>query len=302
MIFRLWTAPTEPLAAGQAPQVHRTVFRGSDVIRAGVLTRGQLRTAAWQRLRPDVYCAANLPVTHRLHARGVALVAPREAVFGGRTAAVLWGAHDLAGPEDPVEVVLPPGVRWHPTSGVHVRTAATAGDVVTDRDLRWTARTRTAVDLIRRGSLDEAVVLLDRLVRADVADLTDVRAAAAALPRCSGSRQARTAAALADGLAESPQETRLRLLLRGSGLPLPVAQHRVTDDGRFVARVDFAYPGQRLAIEYDGVWHGEPGQFARDRQRLNRLLAAGWRVLFVTAADLRQPEGLIARIAAALAV
>ncbi|MCU1616426.1 MAG: uncharacterized protein JWO98_3966, partial [Frankiales bacterium] len=181
----------------------------------------------------------------------------------------------------------PPGVRWHPTSGVHVRTATTAGDVVTDRDLRWTARTRTAVDLIRRGSLDEAVVLLDRLVRADVADLTDVRAAAAALPRCSGSRQARTAAALADGLAESPQETRLRLLLRGSGLPLPVAQHRVTDDGRFVARVDFAYPGQRLAIEYDGVWHGEPGQFARDRQRLNRLLAAGWRVLFVTAADLR---------------
>ena len=54
-------------------------------------------------------------------------------------------------------------------------------------------------------------------------------------------------------------------------------------------------------MEYDGRWHGEPGQFGRDRARLNRLTAAGWRVVFVTAEDLRDPAALIARVAAELA-
>ena len=67
-----------------------------------------------------------------------------------------------------------------------------------------------------------------------------------------------------------------------------------------MARVDFAWPEHRLALEYDGAWHGEPGQFRRDRHRLNRLTAAGWRVIFVTAADLRNPEALLRRIARAL--
>jgi very-short-patch-repair endonuclease len=88
--------------------------------------------------------------------------------------------------------------------------------------------------------------------------------------------------------------------MQSSGLPSPVAQYRVIAAGRSVARVDFAWPEQRVALEYDGLWHGEPGQFAKDRRRLNRLTAAGWRVIFVTAADLRDPEALLARIAAAL--
>jgi hypothetical protein len=37
------------------------------------------------------------------------------------------------------------------------------------------------------------------------------------------------------------------------------------------------------------------------RLRLNRLTAAGWTVVFVTAADLHRPEQVVARIAAALA-
>jgi len=80
-----------------------------------------------------------------------------------------------------------------------------------------------------------------------------------------------------------------------------VAQFRVIDQNGFVARVDFAWPDKKVAVEYDGLWHAEPGQFARDRRRLNRLRAAGWRVVFVTAADLRDPAGLLAAIADALA-
>jgi hypothetical protein len=41
----------------------------------------------------------------------------------------------------------------------------------------------------------------------------------------------------------------------------------------------------------DGLWHGEPGQFSRDRERLNRLREAGWRVVFVTARGLHNGVG-----------
>jgi G:T-mismatch repair DNA endonuclease (very short patch repair protein) len=278
------------------------VFRGSEALRRGLLTPAQLRGPRWRRLRHDVYVDASVPLTHRLLAEAVTLTAPAGAVLGGLTAATLWSARGpFAGPEDPVEVVLPPDVRWNASSGVRVRTAPTTGDVVTDGILRWTDRTRTAVDLIRRaGPLDDAVVLLDRLSEHRVIFLDDVRAAVASLPRCRGSARARRIAALADGLAESPPETRLRLLLLRAGLPAPIAQFEVRHEGRFVARVDFGYPAHKLAIEYDGAWHGTAGQLTRDRARMNRLTAAGWRVIFVTAADMRRPEELAARIAAAL--
>jgi hypothetical protein len=270
-------------------------------VSAGVLTKDELRSSAWRRLRRDVYADAALAVDHRLLARGVGLVMPRAAALGGRTAAALWGARDLVSADDAVEVVVPPGTRWTPGPGVVVRSAALDGDVVRDGPwLRWTDRVRTAVDLARRDGTDEAVVVLDRLVRARVVDLDAVHRAVAALPRCRGSAYARRAAALADGLAESPQETRLRLLLHRSGLPLPVAQYEVRSGGRFVARVDFAWPERRLALEYDGAWHGSPEQLPRDRRRLNGLASAGWRVHFVTKGDLRRPDVLLSAVARAL--
>jgi hypothetical protein len=116
-----------------------------------------------------------------------------------------------------------------------------------------------------------------------------------------GCRQVRAAVALADGLAGSPQETRLRLLMHRSTLPRPVAQYVVRDDRGFVARVDFGWPARRVAVEYEGRWHGEsPQQVAADRRRLNRLREAGWTVVFVTAEDLHRPAALLSRIVAAL--
>jgi very-short-patch-repair endonuclease len=81
-----------------------------------------------------------------------------------------------------------------------------------------------------------------------------------------------------------------------------VPQFVVRDgQGRFVGRVDLAFPDQRVAVEYDGAWHAGPGQLARDRRRLNALVAAGWRVVHLTAADLHDPDRVLAGIAGALA-
>ena len=274
------------------------MFRGSDVVQRGLLTRKQLRSPAWRRLRQDLYADAALEVTHRLLISAVGLVLPAGAGFTGLSAAVLWGVSDVAGPLDPVEVVCPSGQRWHPGAGVRVHRASRT--VRLERVGRWecTGRVATAVGLIRRGPEDDAVVLLDRLLAGGMVRLDDVREAVADLPRARGSAQARRVATLAVEFADSPQETRLRLVIVGAGLPTPVPQFRVFDAQGFVARVDLAYPELRIAIEYDGLWHAERRAFMDDRRRLNRLVAAGWVVLHVTAEDLRHPEGLLARLRA----
>ncbi|MGY1750368.1 endonuclease domain-containing protein [Modestobacter sp. SYSU DS0511] len=274
-------------------------FRGSTAVRAGLLTRRQLSGASWRRLFHDVYVHRDQPVTHDLRARGAALLLP-SAVVTGASAAVLWGL-DAAGPDDDVEVTMRPGTSMVRVAGLRARRARLRpADVVRRKGLRTTTPAATAVRLAAELPLEPAVCAVDQLVARGVVDLAAVRARAT-VARGPGSARARTVAALADGRAGSPQETRVRLLIGWSGLPAPVAQFEVRHGGRFVARVDFAWPAQRLALEYDGLWHAEPGQFARDRERLNRLREAGWRVVFVTAADLRDPARLVARIAAALA-
>jgi G:T-mismatch repair DNA endonuclease (very short patch repair protein) len=153
----------------------------------------------------------------------------------------------------------------------------------------------TAFDVARGLPQDDAVVAVDRLLGAGIVDLGPLRSFAASA-RGPGSARARAVCALADERSESPQETRLRLLLFRSGVPAPVPQYVVRDDERRIARVDFAWPAQKVAVEYDGAWHAEAGQFARDRRRLNRLHAAGWRVVFVTAADLHEPAEVLRRL------
>ena len=263
-----------------------------------MLTKKQLRSSTWRRLRQDVYADAALPVTHRLLVSAVGLTLPERAGFTGLSAATLWGVPDVASPTDRVDVLVPAGTRWNPGPGVRIRSASRGQELV--RRGRWLCATRvdTAVDLIRWGGTEDAVVLLDRLCLNGMVRLGDVRAAVLELPRCQGSVQARRVAELADGTAESPQETRLRLLFGRAGLPPPVAQFRIFDEEGLIARVDFAYPDLKIAIEYDGLWHAEPGQFAKDRGRLNRLVAAGWIVLHVTAADIRHPERLAGRVRA----
>ncbi|MCZ2830821.1 hypothetical protein O2W14_18425 [Modestobacter sp. VKM Ac-2986] len=269
-------------------------------MRRGLVTADQLRGPRYRALYRDVHVAADVPVTHALRARAAAGVLRPGAVVTGRSAAVLWGVH-LAGPEDDVELTLPPDAHPVRSAGLRVRRAALdPRRVCTHRGVRVTDPMATTVALAGSLPLEEAVVAVDRMIVSGLAVLTSVRALADE-GAGRGCRRAREVCALADGLAESPQETRLRLLLGRSGLPAPVAQFTVRSAAGFVARVDFAWPELRVALEYDGAWHGEPGQFARDRHRLNRLTAAGWRVVFVTAADLHHPEALVARIGALLA-
>ena len=101
---------------------------------------------------------------------------------------------------------------------------------------------------------------------------------------------------------ESPLETRFLRLLRRAGLPKPIAQLEIRDRGRLIARVDFAYPEARLAIEVDGYrWHAGRARWEHDLRRRNAITAFGWRVVHVTSTDLdERPCDLLAMVAGAL--
>lgn len=287
--------------ARRPPALRGRVFRKRDVVAAGLLTDDALRSSAWRRLYRGVYADAELPDTFDVRVRGAALLVPASAVFSGRTAAYLHGATALVDPRTTVEVSVPVGARFGPVAGLRVhQSVLPSADVTKVRALAATTALRAALDIAVREPLPEAVVALDVLLagahvgRGQLAD-------AASLMTRRGARRAQHAVALADPRAESPPESRLRVLLALAGLPA-VPQFTVRDgDGRFVARVDLAFPVHRVAIEYDGAWHGERGQLTRDRRRLNRLMAAGWTVLHVTAADMREPEALVAQVRALIA-
>ena len=264
------TRPARPSSLGGR------VFRGRDVVAAGLLTPKQLRSSAWRRLFRGVYADAELPVTHNVAIAGASLIVPASAAFSGRSAAYLLGVESLVDETTPVEEIVAEHDRFGRVAGLRIRrTRLPDSDVHSVRRYSCTTPTRTALDLACREELPESVVALDLLLRHSLVLADDMVEAARALPPGRGTRRARTAVALADERAESPQESRLRVLLRTSGLA-PVPQYVIRDaEGRFVARVDLAFPHQRVAIEYDGAWHGEPGQLARDRRRCRPVAGAG---------------------------
>ncbi|GAA3395852.1 DUF559 domain-containing protein [Cryptosporangium minutisporangium] len=273
-------------------QLRGRVFRGSDAVRCGLLTARQLQGQAWHRLNRDVYADAALPVTHRLRCEGAMLLLPQSSVLTGRSAACVRGL-PLGDCDDPVLAIAPPGTRSSAIAGVRLRRAALEPHEIRCGRLPTTVPARTAWEIAREPDLVEAVVAIDVLLRHRHVRPAQLAELAAAHPY---SRAAR-AIGLADGRAESPQESRTRVRLVLAGLPPPVPQFEVWAGGTFLGRVDFAWPEHRVVLEYDGFWHAEKRQFLRDRRRLNGLVSDGWTVLHATAADLEDDEAFARLVA-----
>ena len=76
----------------------------------------------------------------------------------------------------------------------------------------------------------------------------------------------------------------------------------MVEGGTWLARVDLAWPEAKVVVEYEGDHHFDGLQIARDDARLGRLVAAGWTVLRLSAAELRSMDDVVRRIAQALDV
>jgi very-short-patch-repair endonuclease len=112
------------------------------------------------------------------------------------------------------------------------------------------------------------------------------------------------AAALLRGGVRSAQESKLRLLLVGAGLPEPEVNGEISSrTGEFVAESDLVYRRERVLVEYEGDYHRtDRAKWRSDIVRYERLQDLGWRIIRVTADDLAlRPAETVARVGAALA-
>lgn len=115
------------------------------------------------------------------------------------------------------------------------------------------------------------------------------------------SQRAHIVLSLVDGRAQSPPESWVRVACHPGGLPHPVPQFRVVEDGVWFGGVDLAWPEARLIVEYEGAYHFDGLQIVKDDARHARLGAAGWRVIRLSAGDLRDLDSVVDRIRTALA-
>jgi hypothetical protein len=109
---------------------------------------------------------------------------------------------------------------------------------------------------------------------------------------------------LASSASESPQETRLRLLMHFAGLPTPAVNMQYGGDSDLtLRRYDFSWVTSRLIVEYDGRHHiSREAQWHADLKRREEAEAVGWRVIVCVAPDIFVTPGeTIARIHHALA-
>jgi hypothetical protein len=151
--------------------------------------------------------------------------------------------------------------------------------------------------------LETAVIRIDALMNATGVTAEAVAAIGTRYPGARGARALGRALDLVDAGAESPQETRLRLLLVQSGLPRPVTQIPVADDrGRVRRRIDMGYPQWMVGVEYDGEQHFDNGDdYANDIVRLEFLANRGWTIVRVSARQLRNERpAIVARVRRAL--
>lgn len=265
------------------------------------LTAAKLRRGVWQRVGPALYAKGSRADLVEIRLAAVQIRLPVLAAFSERTAAWLHGL-DLA-PCAPIQVVAAPEAKISARSGAKVRRAllhpAELGWV---RGFRVTSPLRTVLDLGSRFPLIESVSAVDMALHKGLVEETALASAVTAATGRKGSVQLRRVLALCDGSAESPMETRLRVLIELAGLPRPQSQLELFDaEGEFIARVDLCYPDHRLVIEFDGGAHRE--QLVADNRRQNRIIAEGYRVLRFTGADvLGHPDHVIRQVAAALGI
>lgn len=243
----------------------------------------------YRRLYRDVYLNNDVELTAAIRARAAWL--STGATLAGLSAAAVLGTKWLDR-DAPAEIVRndkhsQPGMIAHGYRVLEdeVRLAAS---------LPATTPARTAFDIGRRHRDHYAVPILDALLAATGIKVSDVLEVAARWPGARGVRVLRSTLRLVDGAAESPQESRLRLILIRGGLPTPECQIRFPE---LHVRVDMGWRQWKVAVEYDGVQHwADAAQRAWDIERIALLEAAGWVVVRVSARMLSRPDLIVARV------
>jgi hypothetical protein len=277
----------------------RWPFLGTEALAAGTVTDHRLRTS-YDAVHRNVYVPRGAELTAADKAVAAWLFSRRGAVVAAMSAAALHGTRWID-PKLPAELNRPGRDK---VDGIVLHSDALADDETCIIDgIPATTPARTAFDIGRRRGLEVAVIRLDALMQATKLKTPDIDLLVERHAGARGIVQLRNAISLADAGAESPQETRTRLLLVAAGMPPPTTQIDVYDaDGYFVARLDMGWPQYKVGVEYDGAQHWtDASQRSRDIDRMAELNALRWTIVRVSSEMLRhRPATVVARVRSAL--
>ena len=252
-----------------------------------------LDCTAVERIWHGVYSLSPAGADMRL--RGLDLSCGEQVAICLGTAADAYG-FDTEGTAD-LHVLNPAGRQLRSAAGlvVHRRDGAPLAEV---RGRTATAPAWTAVEVARALPRRRALATLDAALRSAHCDREVLSRSVAVQSGRRGIVTVRHLLPLADGRSESPMESEARLVMVDGGLPNPVLQYEVVDGRGRLRRLDFAWPEQMVAAEYDSdQWHSGTDALRRDREKLAALQDLGWIVIPIVLDDVRhRRQALVDRI------
>jgi hypothetical protein len=166
---------------------------------------------------------------------------------------------------------------------------------------------RAAVEVMATATTEAALVVTNGLLHDGHISRDELVTAAKAMKHWPHTLSAHVVVAMADERLESVAETRTYFMCRQHGLPCPEPQVVVLDErGELFARVDFAWPGMGVFLEFDGrikyERHRREGEtleefLMREKKREERICQlTGWVCLRIGWADLEKPVATTTRI------
>jgi len=284
------------IAIAGIAEVHHGLFNRDHVAELGVSPderRHRLATGRWRRVYDSAYRVGGAPITWEARLLAACWAGGTRAVASGRSALEL---HRLPGRSRKVlEITCPRALRArHDGLVVHESRVLKPEDMTIMNAIPCTSVERTLFDLAatkRTRTLDLAV---DDALRRELTTLPDLVHVADRIAKRGRAGSSLFRSMLAertpdDVVPESAPERLLARALVEQNLTRPHLQYVVRDAaGDFVARVDLAYPDDRILIEYESFEH-HTGTLAlvRDSARRNALIELGFVVLSATVADVR---------------
>ena len=164
-----------------------------------------------------------------------------------------------------------------------------------------TTATRTLVDLASRLTEEQLEIAVDDAFRRR---LTTLRRLEKQAQECTGQGRAGSGsvrkvldARRGSKHKDSGLETRIARALAKAPIAKPMPQYKILDGRKVVARVDFAWPQAKIALECESYeFHSGRTAWKLDVTRLNEVTSLGWIVQRGTNEDADDPTALVRRL------
>lgn len=274
---------------------------GTAAIRRLVLGRVLLRVARSAFVDGALHHGADASGRHVLRATAIARTWPSDVLVSHTSAALMHGL-PLTSRPDRVHGCRRATGQHRKAAAFTIHTGYSDARHTTINGVEVLEPRFVIMGVAELEGRDEAVLAGDAALHRGMVSRTELTEAAARRPHHPVHATYTRAVELMDGRAESPGESRSRLVLTALGYRLVPQVVIREDDGTFLARVDFLLEGTRVVVEFDGMQkYASHEDLVAEKRREMRLRRAGYVVVRLVWSDLGRPDRVRALIEGARA-